>query len=392
VTDTAALSRVVTREFAIVFAATFAAFATFGAVVLALPLYVRDELGASDLGVGIAIGVASIGAIVAGPMSGRVADRRGRRVVAIASAAVMTAGYVGLALEPSLAPIVVIRALAGAAEAVFVVATFTMVTDLAPANRRGEAMSLITTASYTGLAAGPIAANVVLDAAGYPLVWVLAAALVAAGGAVLLAVPETRPAGEEEAPRGYLPPRAALLPGLILLLALLGFGGFNAFAALYARDDVGLARPGLVFLLFAGVVVAVRLVGRTIPDRLGPHVAASVACGVAATGLVLIAAWPTVPGLFVGTAVFAVGQAFAYPAIALFATVRTTPAERGAAVAAVIAFVDVALASGAFVLSVAADSWGYRAVFAAGAVSALTGLAVLAATSRTQAQSSGSPS
>src|SRR5687768_16880835 len=97
--ETAVRSRVLTREFAIVFAATFAVFATFGAVILALPLYVRDELGASDLGVGVAIGVASIGAIVAGPMSGRVADRRGRRVVALASAAVMTAGYVALALE-----------------------------------------------------------------------------------------------------------------------------------------------------------------------------------------------------------------------------------------------------------------------------------------------------
>ena len=389
--EAAPAPRVVTRDFALVFAATFGAFATFGAIILALPLYVRDELGASDLGVGVAIGVASIGAIVAGPVSGRIADRRGRRVVAIAAAAVMTAGYVGLALEPSLPAVVAIRVVAGAAEAVFVVATFTMVTDLAPAGRRGEAMSLITTASYSGLAVGPIAADLILDTAGYRLVWTLAAGLVVGAGVAVLAVPETRPAGEDEAPPGYLPPRSALLPGLILLLALVGFGGFNAFVALYARDDVGLGRPGLVFVVFAAVVVVVRLVGRTMPDRLGPQVTASVACAAAAVGLVLVAAWPSAAGLLVGTAVFAVGQAFAYPAIALFATMRATPAERSAAVAAVIAFVDVALASGAFVLSVAAAAWGYRAVFAAGAVSAVAGLALLASTGR-DAQPSGSPS
>ena len=70
------------------------------------------------------------------------------------------------------------------------------------------------------------------------------------------------------------------------------------------------------------------------------------------------------------------GQAFA---------IRRSPSSRprarrprsSAALGAVIAFVDVALAFGAFVLGVAADAWGDRAVFAAGAGSAVVGLAVL---------------
>ena len=378
--ETAAAARVVTRDFAIVVGATLAVFMSFGAVVLALPLYVRDELGASDFAVGVAVGAASIGAIVAGPVAGRIADRRGRRIILVVAAAGMAVGYVVLALEPSLAVVVPLRIVVGAAESAFVVAAYTMAADLAPAARQGEAMSLITAGSYCGLAAGPVAANFVVDAAGYPLTWMLATALVVAAGAAAFALPETRPAGEEEAPRGFLPPRSALLPGVVLLLALIGFGGFNAFVALYARDDVGLARPGLVFLVFAGVVILVRFFGRTLPDRLGARLAASVACAAVAGGLIVVALWPSAAGLLVGTAIFAVGQAFAYPAIALLATGRAAPVERSAALGAVIAFVDVALASGAFVLGVAANYWGYRAVFVAGAASALAGLAVLATT------------
>jgi MFS family permease len=387
----AAPPRVLTRDSAVLIAATFALFTSLGAVVLALPLYVRDELDSSDLGVGVAIGVASIGAIVAGPMAGRIADRRGRRGVAIAGAAVMALGYLGLALEPSFAGVVPIRAIAGAAEAVFVVAVYTMVSDLAPTSRQGEAMSLVSAASYLGLAVGPIAANLVVDGAGYPPTWMLASALVVAAGLAVLATPETRPADAGEAPAGFLPPRSALLPGLILLCALVGFGGFNAFAALYARDDIGFARPGVVFGVFAGVVILVRLVGRTLPDRLGPRVAASLACTAVATGLLVVASRPSAAGLLVGTAIFAVGQAFAYPAIALFATGRAPPAERSAALAAVIAFVDVALASGALLLGFAANAWGYRAVFVCGAAAALAGLALLASL-RGGVQSSGSPS
>ena len=294
----------------------------------------------------------------------------------VLGAAAMAVGYLVLALEPSLAVIVPVRVVVGAAEAAFVVAVYTAATDLVPEGRHGEALSLVTAGSYGGLAVGPIGANFLLDGDRFALVWVVAAVIVAGAGAASLALPARRPHQGHEAPRGWLPPRAAIVPGLVLLCALIGFGGFNAFAALYARE-VGLERPGLVFGVFAGVVVAVRIIGRKLPDRLGARTAAGSACVLIALGLVVVGAWPSVAGLLVGTAIFAGGQAFAYPAIALLATARAGPAERSAAVGAVIAFVDVALATGAFVLGAVAESAGYRAVFVAGAVSAVVGLAVL---------------
>jgi MFS family permease len=361
----------------LVLAAAAAVFASFGILVVALPLYIRDELGRSDFGVGSAVGAASIGAILAGPVTGRLADRWGRRVFLFGGVLLMLGGYLVLALQPPFAAVVAVRAVAGAGEAVFVVAAFTMAADLTPAGRHGEAMSLVTTGSYLGLALGPIVGDLAVDHAGYTLAWILAAGAVGIAGAVSLVVTETRPLHDEEPSRALLPPRSALVPGLVLFLALLGFGGFNAFAVLHARE-VGLGRPGLVFLVFAAVVVLVRLFGRTLPDRLGPRVAASTACAAVAVGLVIVAAWQSVPGVLVGTAVFAVGQGFAYPAVALLAMTRSSLAERSAAVAAVIAFVDVALLSGAFLLGFAADAYGYGAVFLFGAVSAAVGLVVLA--------------
>ena len=52
--------RLVTPAFVRLWLATLGAFATFGMLVLALPLYVKDELDYGSVGVGVAVGAASV--------------------------------------------------------------------------------------------------------------------------------------------------------------------------------------------------------------------------------------------------------------------------------------------------------------------------------------------
>jgi MFS family permease len=368
--------RLITGPFVRVWLGTFAAFASFGFVLLVLPLYVHDELDRGSLAIGIAVGSASITAVLGGPPAGRLADRRGRRPLILGGAAVMIVCYLALALEPSLPLIVIIRLLAGASEAAFAIAILTAAADLAPAERRGEAMSLVTTASYLGLTVGPVAADFILGGDRFALSWVVAASIVVLGTAAVIPLGETRPEAAHEAPGGWLPPRTALLPGLLVLLALLGFGGFVAFAALYARE-LGFDRPGLVFALFGSVVVVVRTVGRKLPDRLGGR-RTLVLCFVnLAVGLATIGAWQSETGLIVGTAIFAVGQALSYPAAVLLAMETSSEAERSAVVGGVTAFVDVALSLGAFTLGAVAAVTGYAGAFLVSSVVALSGLLVV---------------
>jgi MFS family permease len=221
-----------------------------------------------------------------------------------------------------------------------------------------------------------VAADFILGGDRFALSWVAAAGLVVLGTAAVIPLGETRPAAAQEAPGGWLPPRTALLPGLLVLLALLGFGGFVAFAALYARE-LGFDRPGLIFALFGSVVVLVRTLGRKLPDRLGGR-RTLVLCYVnLAVGLATIGAWQSVAGLVVGTAIFAVGQALSYPAAVLLAMETSSEAERSAVVGGVTAFVDVALALGAFTLGAVAAVTGYAGAFFVSSFIALGGLLVL---------------
>lgn len=373
----------ITGPFVRVWLGTFAGFASFGFVLLTLPLYVHDELDRGSVAIGIAIGSASITAVLGGPPAGRLADRRGRRPLILAGAAVMIGCYLLLALGPSLPLVVFIRLVAGAGEAAFAIAILTAAADLAPAERRGEAMSLVTTASYLGLTIGPVAADFILGGDRFALNWIVAASLVVLGTVAVIPLGETSPASAHEAPGGWLPPRTALFPGLLVLLALLGFGGFVAFSALYARE-LGFDRPGLIFALFGSVVVLVRTVGRKLPDRLGGR-RTLVLCFVSlAVGLATIGAWQNETGLIVGTAIFAVGQALSYPAAVLLAMESSSEAERSAVVGGVTAFVDVALSLGAFTLGAVAAVTGYAGAFVVASVVALGGLLVIAPRRRSE--------
>jgi len=370
-------SRLLTADFVRVWLATLGAFASFGMVVLALPLYTKDALGRGSVAIGIAMGAASLSSIVFSTLSGRFSDRHGRRPLLLAGAAVMFACYLALALTPGLGAIIAIRLLAGAAEATFVVGAYTVIADIAPETRRGEAISLVTLASYIGLTVGPVLADLVLGGDRFTAVWFVTAGLVLVSTAMIATFRESKPHLEEVASLGWLPPRGALLPGLLVLLGLLGFGGFATFAALYARD-LGIGRPGLIFALFGGVICLVRAFGRELPDALGARRTLALSFLTLAAGLATIGGWQSTPGLLVGTVVFAMGQALTYPSAVLLAMEATTTAERSAAVGSVGAFVDVALGLGAFTLGGVAAVWGYGGAFLVASVVALSGLIALA--------------
>ena len=122
----------------------------------------------------------------------------------------------------------------------------------------------------------------------------------------------------------------------------------------------------------------VRTVGRRVPDRLGGRRTLAISFVCLGVGLATIGVWQAVPGLVVGTVVFAVGQALVYPSAILLAMEGSSTAERSAVVGSVGAFVDVALGAGAFALGAIAEFTSYGEAFLVSAAIASCGLIALA--------------
>jgi MFS family permease len=368
----------VTGRFLLVVGSTLAYFVAIGALMATLPLFVRGPLGAGTAAVGLAQGAFYGSALLVRPWAGRLADRVGRRRLMVGGALIVAVSVAAYGAADGLAALVALRLVTGVGEAGFLVAAMASASDLAPPSRRGEAMSLLSVGIYGGVALGPVLGERALQGGGFVAVWAVAAtaaavAAVAATGRETL----TRHSSRGESRR--LLPRDALVPGAVLAASGWSLAGFNALLALHARE-VGLGGAGSVFALFAAVVLAVRVGGARIPDRLGPRRTARGALSVTACGMAVMGLVPTPAGLVAGTAVFAVGQSLAFPGLAALALARVSPQERGAVFATMTGFLDLAFGLGALSLGALATSVGITGSFLAAAVVAAAGRVALGRT------------
>ncbi len=148
--------RLVTPLFVVVLVSTFAYFMSVGLLLPTLPRFIEGPLGRSDVAVGISIGAFSVVAVLLRPLAGRAGDRRGKRPLVVGGAAIVAASIAGYNLVHALPTLLIFRCIAGAGEAMFFTGSASIVSDIAPEERRGEAVSIFSLALYGGLSLGPI--------------------------------------------------------------------------------------------------------------------------------------------------------------------------------------------------------------------------------------------
>jgi MFS family permease len=338
-----------------------------------LPLYVRGPLGGGDVAVGIVMSGAPLMAGIAQPLLGRFADRRGRRLLLIGGPLVFGAFVLLFSAVSGQASLLALRVAAGIGDSAFIVGAVTVVNDLAPPGRRGEAYSIFSLSTWAGMGLGPVIGDVVLRASSFNAVWITCAALSAVAVITALLLPETRPAAPAERARTSLFNRAAALPGLVLVFEIFGFAALLAFTPLYAKE-LGMHGAGLVLLVNAAVLVAMRVFGRRLPDRLGPRRSATTGVSLSAVGLALPALVVQPSGLYLGAALFGAGHALSYPALLMLAVSRAREEESSAAVGSLKACEALGQAAGATALGVVAAVSGYGAVFALAGIATAIGL------------------
>src|SRR3954451_1773617 len=368
-------AQLLTARFLLVVTCGLCYFLALAMLTPVIPHYVKDQLDYGDAAVGFAVGAFAVGAVVLRTYAGRVGDIVGRRALIIFGALMVAGSTILYGLVHALWWLIAMRVVTGFGEAAFFVGAATMITDLSPPERRGEAVSYWSVAVYGGLSFGPALGDILRGHDRYMLTWTVSAllALTAAGlGFFTRDVPREH----DVQPGGRLWHPAALRPGFVLFLGLMPLSAFTPLLPLYVDTDVHTS-AGAIFLLYGILILGVRIFGARIPDRIGGRNAGMLALTFSGIGITIIAAWPSIVGLVVGTIVFACGMSLLYPALLVLSLHGIKDSERASVVGTFSSFFDLSSGFGAAIAGVIAELTGYRGAFAVAGVMCLAGLPLL---------------
>ena len=289
-----------------------------GDFLLWIPLTLQVQ-SLTDSGVAVAAVMICLWAPVAvlSPVAGLVSDRFEARSVLIAGSLAQVAFAASLALVlDSVAGILVLAALLGTANAIAQPAEFALVPVIAGERRLARVNGWVETSRYAGMATGPLAAGLLVDAGGIDIAMLVNAATfatVALAGLLLHArrPPQAAPDGEpDHALDGarflFRDKLLALVVGVVFVSLLFMSASITA-EVFFLRDDLevsGLLYGALFSTWFLGMVVGALLVAGRIPQA-ALATAALVAVAVQGAGLGLPTALLAVG--FAGTMWFAGG-------------------------------------------------------------------------------------
>jgi MFS family permease len=169
---------------------------------------------------------------------------------------------------------------------------------------------------------------------------------------------------------------AALMPGIVLASGVAAFSTFGAFIPDYSRE-VGLATSGGLFAVYSLTSLLVRIFGATLPERLGPRRAVTIALGTVGIGLTILALVPTVAALWVASVLVGLGIAFNYPSLLALTVNRASDSDRAWAISSFTMFFEVGSVFGGLFIGGFAQAVGKQTGFLGGVVCCIVGLYLL---------------
>jgi MFS family permease len=356
-----------------------------------LPLFARD-LGAGPALIGLVMGASTLTGIIVKLPAGALSDVFGRRRLLVAGAVVFASLPFTYLLASTLAVLVVLRFVHGAATALFGPVASASLSDIAPAAKRGAWLSAYSTAQGAGQAVGPVLAGYLIAAGRFDLAFVASGLIGLAVPVVVAGWPDTRP------PTTTRPPwqqftlgiaevgrdRLVLVTSAAHAAQFVLNGMLNAFLPLYGREVLGLTvtELGWLFGLQTVTTLAVRPAIGFLSDRVGRRsviVTGLTVCSGAvlwislATGLAMI-----VPAILL----YAAGVATTTAATSAYITDVTRRARYGAAHGVFGTIYDVGDALGPIAAGVLVMAVGYTRMFRIMATAALVMAVTFAVISR----------
>jgi predicted MFS family arabinose efflux permease len=337
--------------------ATVTFFAGFYALLVPLPRYLA-EVGLSDWQIGLVLGAFGVASLVGRPVAGVAADRVGARRVMLVGAAALATGALAVPGTTDVALLFALRVLQAVGYVAFTTAGTALVVALVAPEERGRRLAVFGAAANVAITVTPALVSLLLSLAPTWAGLLAAGALALVGGLLAYRLPAASTAGAAVA---WAPPGRLWSAMAAAALLGAGFAAFFQFAPILA-DRRGALSPGSLYLVYGLAIIATRLVGGRLIDRLDVGRVVALTAGLTALGHVLIAATSTAVPLLVAPLLIAAGGGLFHPALIAHHAALLPGAPGRASAAFYLAF-DLGIGAGSWVFGIALELAGLPGLY-----------------------------
>lgn len=360
-----------------IMAVVLLAFLVIGVAMPVLPLHVHDGLGFGTFVVGLVAGSQFAASLVSRPWAGHFSDRRGAKrgvvagLVAAAASGLLYLLSLGLTEAP-LASVTILllgRGLLGAGESFIITAAVSWGLALVDSGNTGKVIAWVGSAMFAAFAIGAPAGAALYTAYGFAAI---ALTTTAAPLLALLFVAQLPAAAPVQQVRLSFAKvlGAVWVPGFGSALGSVGFGAVTTFVALLFASR-GWGDGWLAYTAYAVAFILARVFFSHLADAIGGARVALICALIEAAGqaLIWLATRPEIA--LAGAALTGFGFSLIYPGFGVEA-VRHVPAQnRGLAMGAYTAFLDLAQGIASPALGLIATGARLNLLFLASALTVL---------------------
>jgi MFS family permease len=355
-----------TRDFALVLATQFTFGFAFSSFFL-LPKFVVTVLHGSPAEVGYVGALAVLAAVVSSPICGRLLDRGRRKPQILLGCVLSSAAALSFVLVNEAGPyLYAVRAVQGVAYTLYFVAAGTLVADLSPPSRLGQALGWFGAGGLLMNAIATVVAEHIAVRYGWHAVFYAAAVSGACGALLSLLLREPEPAAPAAIPQKNASFRSALSGSRASVMWGAAAGG-AAFGAMFTFTQplalsLGDTNMSWLFAGYTAAALFVRLGFGTLGDRVGRARVGGTALGVYA---VVVAATAGLARGWLGPIGVGFGLAHGafYPSLNALALEGVARGERGTLGAWFNAAFNAGVLFVTFGMGQVAQAFGYRIVF-----------------------------
>ena len=357
--------RIWSRNFIFLILSNFLMYITYYAILSALPLYLVNDLKASEMQVGFVVGVYTIASVLVRPFSGFALDRFGRRMVFLIALLVYSFLFVGYLVALSISALLMLRFAQGLTWGFTTVAGSTVAADIVPVTKRGQGIGYFALSTTLGMSVGPLIGLFICQQWNFVAMFVVACVFSLASLACASAIHMRKRfvVGKRmNFEWNALFDKNSVRPSANVFITMIAYGGLLSFIALYGQE-LGVKNASLYFLILSVGIAIARLTSGKEFDRNGPRRIITVCLVLLIVGFPVLALAKNAVLYFISAIIIGFGNGVIFPTFQSMVNNLADSSHRGAANSTLYTAVDLGIGLGMVMAGFIAQKVSLSAIF-----------------------------